>query len=111
MLRDDGYVKVLDFGVAQLAPHALDTDAETLQGTLPGTLLGTLKYMSPEQARGSAVSHASDIFALGIVLYELATGRHPFWRGCGTGRATTRKRARCWRRYTVGFPKGLTRRI
>ena len=78
MLRDDGYVKVLDFGVAQLAPHGLDTDAETLQGTLPGTLLGTIKYMSPEQARGSAVSHASDIFALGIVLYELATGRHPF---------------------------------
>ncbi len=78
MLRDDGYVKVLDFGVAQLAARALDADALTLEGTLPGALLGTIKYMSPEQARGSAVSHASDVFALGIVLYELATGRHPF---------------------------------
>ncbi len=78
MLRDDGYVKVLDFGVAQLACPRARRRAQTLEGTLPGTLLGTVKYMSPEQARGSAVSHASDVFALGIVLYELATGRHPF---------------------------------
>jgi serine/threonine protein kinase len=73
MLRDDGYAKVLDFGLALLTPHTHDIGAETLQGTLPGTLLGTVKYMSPEQARGSAVSHESDIFALGSVLYELAT--------------------------------------
>ena len=78
MLRDDGYAKVLDFGLAQLTPHALDTRVETLQATLPGTLLGTVKYMSPEQVRGTAVSPASDVFALGIVLYELATGLHPF---------------------------------
>ena len=78
MVRDDGYVKVLDFGLARLASRALDADAQTLKGTLPGTLLGTVRYMSPEQARGEAVSHATDIFALGIVFYELATGRHPF---------------------------------
>ena len=84
MVRDDGYVKVLDFGLARLLPAttpatAHDSEAATLaRQTLPGTLLGTVAYMSPEQARGQGVSHPSDIFALGIVLYELATGRHPF---------------------------------
>ncbi len=80
MVRDDGYVKVLDFGLARLIPTtANDSEAETLaMQTRPGTLLGTVAYMSPEQARGEAVSPPSDIFALGIVLYELATGQHPF---------------------------------
>lgn len=80
MVRDDGYVKLLDFGIARLLPaHESDTAADTLtQQTKPGTLLGTVAYMSPEQARGETVSHLSDVFALGIVLYELATGRHPF---------------------------------
>jgi TolB-like protein/Flp pilus assembly protein TadD len=80
MVRDDGYVKVLDFGLARLRAAAeSDSEAATLaQQTTPGTLMGTVAYMSPEQARGETVSHPSDIFALGIVLYELATGRHPF---------------------------------
>jgi serine/threonine protein kinase len=80
MVRDDGYVKVLDFGLARLRPvTANDSEAATLaQQTTPGALLGTVAYMSPEQARGETVSHPSDVFALGIVLYELATGRHPF---------------------------------
>jgi serine/threonine protein kinase len=80
MLRDDGYVKILDFGLARLMPAtATDSEAATLmQQTTPGALLGTVAYMSPEQARGEAVGPASDIFALGIVFYELATGRHPF---------------------------------
>jgi non-specific serine/threonine protein kinase len=80
MLRDDGYVKMLDFGLARLLPAtASDPEALTLaQQTTPGTVIGTLAYMSPEQARGQAVGSASDVFALGIVLYELATGRHPF---------------------------------
>ncbi|MCW5969409.1 MAG: protein kinase [Blastocatellales bacterium] len=80
MVRDDGYVKVLDFGLARLRPATeSDSEAATLaQQTTPGAVMGTVAYMSPEQARGETVSHPSDVFALGIVLYELATGRHPF---------------------------------
>jgi len=80
MLRADGYVKVLDFGVARLVPPtATDEEGATLAyRTAPGSLLGTLAYMSPEQARGLPVTAATDIFALGVVFYELATGRHPF---------------------------------
>src|SRR6476660_7950537 len=80
MVRDDGYVKVLDFGLARLLPTtASDPEAMTLaQQTTPGTVMGTLAYMSPEQASGQTVGSASDVFALGIVLYELATGSHPF---------------------------------
>jgi tetratricopeptide (TPR) repeat protein len=79
MIRADGYVKVLDFGLARV-PAATGTGDETETGlaTHPGTLLGTVRYMSPEQGRGEAATAAADIFALGIVLYELATGRHPF---------------------------------
>lgn len=78
MLRDDGYVKVLDFGLARLVPIGMDAEAATLQYTQPGTLLGSARYMSPEQARGESVSHPSDIFSLGMIFYEMATGRHPF---------------------------------
>jgi predicted ATPase/predicted Ser/Thr protein kinase len=79
MVRDDGYVKVLDFGLARLAPnHLTEADADTQTGSMPGALVGTMLYMSPEQARGEQAGVASDIFSLGIVLYELATRRHPF---------------------------------
>ncbi len=79
MVRDDGYVKVLDFGLARLLPTESGEDAATLaELTLPGMIMGTVAYMSPEQARGETVKAPSDIFALGIVLYELATGQHPF---------------------------------
>ncbi len=80
MVRDDGYVKILDFGLARLMPAtATDSEATTsARQTMPGTVLGTVAYMSPEQARGETVGHAGDVFALGIVFYELATGQHPF---------------------------------
>jgi tetratricopeptide (TPR) repeat protein len=77
MLREDGYVKILDFGIAQLAQQHLSGDSET-RITQPGVVVGTMRYMSPEQATGKVVTSASDIFSLGIVLYELAAGRHPF---------------------------------
>jgi predicted ATPase len=78
MVRDDGYVKVLDFGLARLVPGGTDAEAATLQYTQPGSLLGSANYMSPEQARGETVSHPSDIFSLGMIFYEMATGQHPF---------------------------------
>jgi serine/threonine protein kinase/Flp pilus assembly protein TadD len=82
MLRHDGYVKVLDFGVAKLAEMQSE-DAETImnsnpQLTTPGMILGTAGYMSPEQARGLAIDGRSDIFSLGVMLYELLAGRAPF---------------------------------
>src|SRR4030095_13359820 len=80
MVRDDGYLKMLDFGLARLLPTtSSDPEGATLaQQTTPGTVMGTLAYMSPEQASGQFASAPSDVFALGVVLYELATGRHPF---------------------------------
>ena len=83
MIRNDGYVKVLDFGIAKLTerePPKLDAEAVTLVQavTSPGTIIGTAFYMSPEQARGLAVDSRSDIFSLGVVIYELIAGRLPF---------------------------------
>ncbi len=78
MVRHDGYVKVLDFGLARRLPTLVKPDAGTDCSTDPGAVLGTPAYMSPEQARGQPADSASDVFSLGIVLYELATGEHPF---------------------------------
>jgi predicted ATPase len=79
MVRDDGYVKVLDFGLARLGPTGLDQlEPDTTTRTSTGILLGTVRYMSPEQARLQTVTSATDIFSLGLVLYEMATGHHPF---------------------------------
>lgn len=83
MLRRDDYVKVLDFGLAKLTEPQRSL-AETLgeggdpAATNPGMLLGTLRYMSPEQAHGREVDGRSDIFSLGVVLYELLAGSPPF---------------------------------
>ncbi|MGA9750678.1 MAG: protein kinase [Acidobacteriota bacterium] len=80
----DGRIKILDFGLARQLPSLLassQTASPTLhQGTEPGALLGTSGYMSPEQVRGQAVDHRSDIFSLGVVLYEMLTGQRAFRR-------------------------------
>ena len=81
MLRRDGYVKVLDFGLARRLPTLAASGGEAAQETWPGAILGTVAYMSPEQARGEPLAASSDIFSLGIVLYQLLTGVHPFDRG------------------------------
>ncbi|MEK7832819.1 MAG: protein kinase, partial [Acidobacteriota bacterium] len=84
MIRPDGYVKVLDFGLAKLTEKSetvvVDKEAATQikAKTDPGTVMGTVTYMSPEQARGLAVDARSDIFSLGVLLYEMLTGRVPF---------------------------------
>jgi serine/threonine protein kinase len=89
MVRRDGYVKVLDFGLAKLTqipgPRS-DSEAATVRvvQTDPGKVMGTAKYMSPEQARGFEVSEQTDIWSLGVILYELAAGRVPFEGQSGT---------------------------
>src|SRR5467141_259046 len=81
MLRPDGYVKVLDFGIAKLAeqegPMPKD-EVLLLVETNLGSILGTVPYMSPEQARGAPVDKETDIWSLGVVLYERVTGHQPF---------------------------------
>jgi predicted ATPase len=79
MVRDDGIVKVLDFGLARRLPAGgVRRTTGSGIGTDPGTRVGTLYYMSPEQVRAEPVDAATDIFSLGLVLYELVAGRHPF---------------------------------
>jgi predicted ATPase len=77
MVRFDGIVKVLDFGLARW--EAATAEMSTIKrNTHTGALLGTFRYMSPEQVRGEKVQSASDIFSVGVLLYELVTGNHPF---------------------------------
>jgi len=82
MVTKDGYVKVLDFGLAKIIRPASEEDDTTQQldmpGTNPGTIFGTVGYMSPEQATGKPLDFRSDQFAFGAILYELATGMPAF---------------------------------
>jgi serine/threonine protein kinase len=80
----DGRIKILDFGLAKLdLAKAVDSDGPTVtfrQPTVPGQVLGTVGYMAPEQVRGEAADARSDIFAVGVILYEMLTGKRPFQR-------------------------------
>ncbi len=82
MVSADGRVKVLDFGLAKHAGPPSGDDAATLVQDIPATqegrILGTVNYMSPEQAQGRPVDSRSDVFSLGIIFYEMATGLRPF---------------------------------
>jgi eukaryotic-like serine/threonine-protein kinase len=84
MLRQDGYAKILDFGIAKLVEPRGSPSDDTMQysagqyQTSPGIIIGTVAYMSPEQALGMEIDHRSDIFSLGVLLYEMLTGKRPF---------------------------------
>jgi predicted ATPase len=83
MVSQDGFVKILDFGLAKAAPldgASAQTSALSSWETRPGMLLGTVQYMSPEQAGGGALDFRSDQFSFGLVLYEMVTGKRAFVR-------------------------------
>jgi eukaryotic-like serine/threonine-protein kinase len=89
MVRPDGLVKVLDFGLAKLAPPdplgpTIDDPTRAHLSTAAGIIVGTVSYMSPEQIRGLEVDARTDIWSLGVVLYELTTGRRPFVGSSGS---------------------------
>ncbi|HEX8249658.1 MAG TPA: protein kinase [Pyrinomonadaceae bacterium] len=82
MLRADGLVKVLDFGLAKFVEKAEEHDPDAVTQpyvhTQPGTVMGTVFYMSPEQARGKQIDERSDVWSLGVILYEMTTSQLPF---------------------------------
>jgi eukaryotic-like serine/threonine-protein kinase len=102
MLVRDGAVKLLDFGLARLS-EASDTQ--------PGVTQGTVAYMSPEQARGEAVDARSDLFSLGVVLYEMLTGMHPFRGGSHSAvmQAVLHQPVEPLRRHVTDAAPGLER--
>lgn len=110
-LVPEGNVKILDFGLALVTtnPVTADTASAASTGTSPGSVLGTVNYMSPEQARGQETDARTDIFSLGVVLFEMLTGTLPFARKtiADTTSAILNEAPPQLESFGVSFPNGL----
>jgi serine/threonine-protein kinase len=115
MLRRDGYVKILDFGLAKLSERELAAEPEAatkmLLNTAPGMVMGTVYYMSPEQARGLPVDARTDIWSLGVVLYEIVSKQQPFTGATPTDViiSIAEREPAPLSRYAAGVPTELER--
>jgi serine/threonine protein kinase/tetratricopeptide (TPR) repeat protein len=113
MLTADGHVKIVDFGLARIVPSS---ESPTLSGpglTASGAMIGTMTYMSPEQIQGARADAYSDVFTLGIILYEMLAGRHPFLRKTyvETATAILREDPPPLSQFVEGCPEGLEETI
>ena len=77
-ITNRGQIKILDFGLAKVSPTDVDATRHRDEQSSAGSIVGTVAYMSPEQARGETIDHRSDLFSLGAVMYEMATGHQAF---------------------------------
>ncbi|HKQ20105.1 MAG TPA: protein kinase [Candidatus Eisenbacteria bacterium] len=113
MISPSGRVKLLDFGLAQHHATTVSPAAETTDGSDPGLLVGTLAYMSPEQLLGRTIDGRSDLYSLGVTLYEMATGRRPFEAELATAliNDTLNTEPRAPRHWMPALSEGLSRVI
>jgi len=115
MLTKDGRVKVLDLGLAKVtglgSGAQVDSELSTEMRTREGVVMGTVPYMSPEQVSGRPLDHRTDVFSLGVVLYEMASGRRPFAGGSTVelGSAILRETPPALATLRAGLPEELTR--
>ena len=111
MLTGDGHAKVMDFGIAKSVsiPSADGSNLDGPSMTSTGAIMGTPAYMAPEQLKGLPLDSRSDIFALGVCLYEMVTGTHPFMKDSGfaTADAIMNQPAPPLDRYLKDPPEGL----
>jgi TolB-like protein len=112
-ITGEGHVKILDFGLARFTEQGESTEelSTVSRRTTPGVIMGTVSYMSPEQVRGQSADHRSDLFSLGVLLYEMLGGHRPFQgdTGADTMSAILRQAPQELSRLRPGLPPSLDR--